>query len=587
MKPFRLSALLSLLSLVLPFARPAAAQVPIEPAKLSARTMFYVAWHGMPAGDARKANSLFAIWDDPALAPTRDAIAQDLLANSQKGKDTAKLSRLDLDEFASFFDNAFILGYIPEPKNRASAAASPDAKKPQWNGMFFVYDHTGKEALMLKLLIGIRLQKDPPEASPTTIAGLPATKFTPKNGAPGKSVYWADKGKYTVCAGERAIMEEVFARLDNKATGASLGDVAAFQEAQPILSKGTFEFFLRIPDLSEFVPDTTEQGIKSKPILDALRLDALHSIASSISFDGAKTHAQGAFFGDTSPGTLFDIFGDGQPTPVTLAYASPDTISFNAGQINFTGIYATLKRIARSVFPPGQQGNADILDTMAQARLGMSMNDALGLLTGEVGSIQSSPVLDLNQHVYLFGIRDKAGVLKLMRTLFGERISSERAEGNATFLKISLGGSQSSAGVAQWNFYNLAVTPDAVLGAFKTDALRGALAQRAQSASAGFASRPDFQAARSGFPQNTVGMNFTDYRRVDWAGVKEHWLKELKKSSATSKAFDAQKATPAPPASLPAWLEQIDPQIFARHLHTGFSASWKDTHGIHFEAWMD
>jgi len=586
MKPFRLSVLLSFFSLLLPFARPTVAQVPIEPAKLPARTTFYVAWRGMPAGDARKANSLFALWDDPALAPTRDALAQQFVQNHSKDKTALQLSRADLDQFASFFDNPFIVGYLPEPKNRTSASASSEGKKLQWNGMFFVYDHTGKEALMLKLFLGVRLQKDAPEPSPVTIGGVPATKFTYKNSS-NNSFYWADRGKYTIVAGERAVMEEAFARLDDKGTGASLATVAAFQEAQPILSKGTFEFFLRIPDLTEFVPDSAAQGIKSKPILDALRLDALHSIASSISFEGARTHAQGAFFGDTAPGTLFDIFGDGQSAPATLAYASQDTISFNSGQINFTGIYATLKRIARAALPQGQQGNADIVDTMAQAKLGMPMNDALAMLTGEVGSIQSSPVLDFNQHIYFFGIRDKAGVLKLMHTLFGERISSERAEGNATLLKISLGGNQSSAGVAQWNFYNLAVTPDAILGAFKTDALRGALAQHAQSASAGFASRPEFQAARSGSPQNTVGMNFTDYRKVDWPGFKEHWLKELKKSPSTAKAFAGQKATPAPSAPLPAWLEQLDPQIFARHLHSSFSASWKDSHGIHFESWID
>ena len=71
MNRFRLSAVVSLLALSLSLARPSAAQVPIEPSNLPARTTFYVAWRGMPAGDARKANSLFALWDDPALAPAR------------------------------------------------------------------------------------------------------------------------------------------------------------------------------------------------------------------------------------------------------------------------------------------------------------------------------------------------------------------------------------------------------------------------------------------------------------------------------------------------------------------------------------
>src|SRR5262249_26157272 len=316
------------------------AQVPIEPAKLPARTTFYLVWRGMPAGAARQANSLFALWDDAALAPAREALAQDLVSNSRKDK-SSQLTRAELDEFTSFFDNSFILGYLPEPKTRA-AAVSSDGKKPRWNGLFVVYDHTGKEALMLKALLGIRLQKDAPTASPTNIAGVPATKFTSKD----NSFYWADKGKFTIATGERAIMEEVFARLDNKSSGSSLAEAAAFQEAQPHLGTGTLEFFVRIPDLNDFVPQDAAKGIPTKPIIDAMRLDAIHSIYTSVSFEGPKTHVQGAILGDTSAGTLFDIFADGQPSPAALGFASPDTLYFHSTQINFGGIYATVKRVA-------------------------------------------------------------------------------------------------------------------------------------------------------------------------------------------------------------------------------------------------
>jgi hypothetical protein len=579
----RLRVFLSLLIGLLSLAGTAGAQVPIEPAKLPARTIFYLAWRGMPAGDVRKANSLFALWDDPALAPAREAMAENIVNSSNKDKSTARLSRAELDEFASFFDNSYILGYLPEPKGRA-AAASSDAKKPQWNGLFFVYDHTGKEALMLKALLGLRLQKDPPQASPTTIAGVPATKFTSKD----NSFYWADKGKFTIAAGERSIMEEVFSRLDNKTAGPSLGEAAAFQEAQPHLGRGTLEFFLRIPDFNDFVPKNALQGVQAKPILDALRLDAIHSILASVSFEGPKTHLQGAILGDASPGTLFDIFADGQAAPASLAFASADTIYFNSTQINLVGIYATLKRAVASAFPQGQQGNADMIDTLAQSRIGMPVGEALALFSGEFASIQSSPTMDLNKQIYFAGIRNKPQVLKLIRTLVGERISGERNEGDTTFLKVSLGGSQTGAGVAQWNFYNIAVTSNGIIGATRSETLRELLAQRPQNA-AGLASSPQFQAARSKFPKTIDGFNFVDFQKFDWPGVKEHWLKELRKASSSSptKALNGQKATPAPPAALPAWLEQIDPQVFARHLHSAFAASWKDAKGVHFEEWLD
>jgi hypothetical protein len=582
MRRTQIIAVLSLLFVSLLSADYAAAQAPIEPAKLPARTIFYLAWRGMPSAEVRKANSLFALWDDPALAPARSAMAEDFVNSSRKDKSAPQLTRADWDQLASLFDNSYVLGYLADTKKH-SAGVSVEAKKPEWNGLFFVYDHTGKEALMLKLLLGLRLQKDAPEASAVNIGGNPATKFTSK----GNSFYWADKGKYTVAAGETSTMEEIFARLDNKTTGGSLGSVAAFQEAQPLLSNGALEFFLRIPDLNDFVPEKT-QGVPAKPIVDALHLDAIHSFCGRVSFEGAKTHLQGAILGDASPGTPFDIFAEGQPSPASLAFASADTVYYNSTQINLAGIYTTMKRVLHSVFPQGQSANADMIETIAQTRIGMPVADALALFSGEFASIQSSPTMDINKQTYYLGIRNKPQVIKLIHTLFGDRVTGEHNEGDATFLKVSLGGGQGSAGVAQWNFYNLAITSDAALGAPRAETLRQILAQRAQNAASGFASSPQFQAARAQFPQAIDGINYVAFQKFDWPGLKEYWLKEWKKSSATTtKSLRAQKATPASPATVPSWLEPIDPQVFARHLHSAFAASWKDPKGIHFEQWLD
>src|SRR6267154_795211 len=112
----------------------------------------------------------------------------------------------------------------------------------------------------------------------------------------------------------------------------------------------------------------------------------------------------------------------------------------------------------RVPFPQTQQGNADLIETLAQQKLGMPVPDALALLTGEFASMQTSPSMDSTKQVYFFGIRNKPETLKLMRTVLSEQLTSERNEGEITFLKISLGGKQSGAGSAQWNFFNLAVT---------------------------------------------------------------------------------------------------------------------------------
>src|SRR6266566_4369356 len=111
----------------------------------------------------------------------------------------------------------------------------------------------------------------------------------------------------------------------------------------------------------------------------------------------------------------------------------------------------------------------------------MPVPEALGLLTGEFASMQTSPSMDSAKQVYFLGIRKKPETLKLIRTVFSEQITSERNEGDITFLKVSLGGKQSSAGSAQWNFFNVAVTQDMILGATRVETLREVLANRART----------------------------------------------------------------------------------------------------------
>src|SRR5260370_14815404 len=125
------------------------------------------------------------------------------------------------------------------------------------------------------------------------------------------------------------------------------------------------------------------------------------------------------------------------------------------------------------------------------------------------------------KQVYFFGIRKKPETLKLMRTVFSDQITSERNEGEVTFVKISLGGKQGAAGVAQWNFFNLAVTQDMVLASSRIETLREVLANRAHaSTAAGLASVPQFQARRGQFPESVSGLSYFDFQKVDWQGVK-------------------------------------------------------------------
>jgi hypothetical protein len=437
--------------------------------------------------------------------------------------------------------------------------------------------------LLTKAILLMRASaKEPPQLSQLTIGGVQVLKDEGKGG----TTYWAEHGKYAVLAGERTVMEDLLSRLDGKVAGAaSLGQSAAYQEAQANLGSGLMEFFLRIPDLKNFAEDSKTGMFQARPLLDAARIDAVHSLSGHITFEGAKTHVQAAILGDAVPGTLFDIWSAGQPSPASLAFAPAEAVSYTSAQMNLQGIYDTVKRVARAAFPQAQQGNVDLVDTMAQQKLGMPVPEALGLFTGEFASMQTSPSMDTAKQVYFLAIRKKPETLKLMRTVFSDQVTSERNEGDVTFLKISLGGKQSGAGTAQWNFFNVAVTQDMILGATRAETLREILANRVNaSATAGLASVPQFQAGRARFPGNLSGLSYFDFQKVDWQAARDRWMQDAKKS-AVAKTVSASKE--GVPSTAPEWLGQMNLQVVSRHLHYSSSVSWKDAKGIHWDQWVE
>ena len=579
------AVLLASIGIVSMGAQAARAQAPLEPSQLPQRTLFYLIWRGTPAPNERTANSLLALWDDPDFASVRSALAAGMLASSDKQSSQPKLTPEELGDFASLLENSFTLGYIQDPRERRSATGPAAAKPPTWDGMFFVYNRVGKEAILAKAILRLRsAAKETPRISQVTLAGLPVLKIESKT----SSSFWAENGTYAVGAGEAEVMEEILSRLENKSPqAASLAQSATYQESQPVAGSGALEFFLRVPDLKGLIPASNPGPFPVQKLLDAARLDAVHSIAGHVTLDGARTHVQAAILGDTTAGTPFDIWANGQSAPASLAFAPAEAISYNVAHLNLLGIYGAVQRIAGAAFPTGPQGNAGLLDMMAQQRLGMPLSNALGLFTGEFASMQTSPSLDPAKQVFFFSIRNKPETLKLLRALLGDRVASERNEGDATLLKISLSGNQTSAGVAQWNFFQVAVTPEMVIAASSIDTLRETLAYRAKALpTAGLAGVPQFQANRGTAPANLIGLSYFDFQKVDWQAAKDHWLQDGKKPQ-IAKGVAGRGTTSTNPSTIPDWVSQINVQALSRHLHTSWSVSWKDAKGIHWDQWIE
>jgi hypothetical protein len=249
-------------------AQQSAASASLDPSLLPGGTIFYLAWRGAPSPDVRHANAVMSLWDDPDSAQLRNSSIQAMLSDAKKQKDKPPLTKEELNEFATLLDNSFLIGYLPRPADQAapkstSSALAPATTVAAWNGMFFVYDRTGKEALLSKAVLRIRASEtDIPKLTNLTVAGVPALKVDRKSSV----TYWAENGKYAVSANELPVFEEILTRLAGTSKGPSLVESPAYLEAKPLLTGGIFEVFLRISQIA----DTASESAAPNPQIKAL-----------------------------------------------------------------------------------------------------------------------------------------------------------------------------------------------------------------------------------------------------------------------------------------------------------------------------
>jgi len=566
----------------------AVARAELDPGQLPKSTIFYLKWHGTPSGEARKANSLLALWDDPDFAPVRAAMLERMQGKPSSAQKTqTAVTPEEISEYVTLLDNEFVFGYLANPNaaNDPETISSSAPMPSTWNGGFFVYDRSGKQALLAKLMLRIRMsEKSVPKMSTTTIAGIPAMKIEQMSG----TSYYAEDGQYAFGASEPAVFEQVAAWCKHGKADTGLAQNAAYREAADFLKTGVVQFFFRFPGIREMNWDASPGGFRMRPILQNLRLEAVHAVAGHIILDGARTRMQGAVLGEAEPGTLFDIWSEGTATPYSWNLVNANTTSYHESQINLLGIHALIKHAMQSSVAK-QQSPIDFIDATIGSRLGMPIQEALGLFSGEFAGIQTSATLDPAKRVYILGIRKKPETLRLLRAGLGNRIISERSEGTTTFFKASEGGIDSSAGTASWQYYHIGVTNDAILFAKRYESVRETLAPNNSGSSTGKGAQPtsqNWQAFRTQFPAKVNGLSFLDFQKVDWGALKERWQAELHKPSTAANA-NRKTNTDTQAGAFASALKNLDPEVFARHLHFSGGASWKDAHGLHFDAWIE
>src|SRR5258708_6895783 len=438
-------------------------QAGLDPQQLPKSTVFYLAWHGMPSGDARSANSLLALWDDADFAPVRAGVAEQLLSGPADEKKAQKpMSKEELAEIASLLDNELVAGYLSDPEAAKAESTSGDVKAHKGNGGFFVDGRTGKETTLAKLLLRAGSRGgEPAKITQTTLAGIAAMKIENKSG----TSYWAEDGKYAYGASEPAVFEQIVAWSKHAAPEAGwLAKTPGYKDAGEILKGGVAQFYLQVPSVKQFWADANPGGFRMGPMLQNLQNDSVPSMAGQIAIEGTKTRVRGASFGDPSPGAAFDVWSEGVALPGSLQLVNYSVISYQTSQINLLGIYGLIKRALSGSGSGNQKGPADFVESAIQVKLAMSAPEALGQFSGEFAAIQTNAGLDPAKQVYVIGIKGKAEALKLLHRALEERISAERSEGDTTLFRVAESGIQSGAGTTTWEYDHAAQEAGPITG---------------------------------------------------------------------------------------------------------------------------
>jgi len=582
---FCASFLLSLMT-VSPALGQAPASSSIDPERFPQHTLFYVLWRGTPSPSARSANSLYALWDDPDFAPARNALFESFMSESRKSGDAkSQFTREEISEYSTLLDNPLAIGLVGDPSKNPSTPASPNAPADahKWNGIFFIYDRSGKEALLAKAVLRLRAaEKEPATLTPTIIAGVPAMKMTHKSG----SDYWVETGKYVVSSGEISVVEQILKRLKPDAPQSeSLATTSEFKEAGPLLGSGSLEYFLNMSAIARLANDVpTPAGFRAGTVLDAIKISSMHSIAGHVGLDGAKTRFQTAVLGDASEGTIFDIWGAGQAKPASIAYIPQDAVSYREFQVNLPGIYALAMRVAKSFLAQGDQDKTDMFESMARAKLGMSTSDALHALTGELGYLQAEGSFDFSKSTFFLGVSNRDNALKLIRHAFLDNITADTDADGVTLFTLSSGNTRTPSGSGKYEApnYHLAVTDDMILVSTNTTAFRAPLAKKKSLVPP--SQLAPFFAAHTGGPATVNGLSFVDFQKFDWLSLRNLPFQRPTETKPAAKSMFPENSAPPPQKT---WLDEIDPKVFSRHLHLSYGYSWKDANGIHLEGWID
>lgn len=578
------SAILVLALLLAPLgAGRAEAQSSDIVARLPARTIMFVEWRGMGAVSAdMNQNHVLQMMADPAMAPLWVGLAADLQKSQQKSK--APAPPLSLPEVVSLLQNPVAAGMIETPLD-AEASSAGKAAAPA--AAFLVYDATGKTELIHKLEAADTREPNATQVTHFDFHGTDVEGHTAK----GNTTYFATAGRYFVSSSKKEVIEDLITHYGTAAAPAdSIARQLEYEEVRKFIgSDAALDYFARVPNLKEWAA----AGAKDKNSANALKfisglhLEKVHAMGGSVSFAGEAMRTRGEILGDTQPVGPFDIAGasEGSFRTLAIAGAAPE---FTVSRVDFGALYRLVMEAVGAVLPPQQAATIQSAQGMAQGFLGMPIQDALSLFTGEVASASSFSSDGAQERVFAATIEKPDAVLRILRAVLGPMTLAEDSYGSATTLDIAYPYRDPLTGFTRRKMYYVAVTPQMLVVAPRKAMLRETIEglqsqghEVAAPSAKGVFADPQYATMRALLPEKLSGLGAENLAQIPWDAVWAHFEQQAGQTS--KQAQHISKTAYSPDYS---WMKLVNPEVIPRHLHMAVSGWWKDASGVYFDAYV-
>ncbi len=555
------------------------AQAPPISDRLPQSTLFYMQWRGKSfLGDADKKNHLLQLLEDPDFEPVRQALGKNLLQWQQKNSSAA--SALQLSELISLLDNPAAFGFLANPQG-SGTPGNPS----HLASLFFVYDGTGKEDLVLKLkALGQASSKTKAQVSTYTFGGSTIevrTETSSGDSANTNTTYSTQAGSYFLVATQKEAIQDLVTRFRSSAKPSStVIELPEYLAIRPYIGKdAAVEYFVHVLDPDKWIPADQKDQPMAKFIRN-VHLEKIHVIGGGISFAGEATRAHGAILGDASTGSLFDVFGASASAFQTQPVVGNGPY-FSISKFDYASLYQIVRAGAIAAMTPQQSASVLGAEAMAQGFLGMSVSDALQLFTGEFASRISFTDDGQSQQLYAVTIQKQPDMLRLLRAALAKLIAAEDTSGDTTYLDLSYPFHDPATGQDRRSSYYLAVLPQFIILGPRKAMVREAVARangKAGPASAqdSVLSNPEFIRLRAQLPEKLSGIGGADLSRIPWDKVIARFVEQMQSAKQPN-----QKNPPT--ADL---LRLIKPGLFSRHLQASANGWWKDSGGIYFDYYL-